>query len=396
MRVFPSFAAVALLAIAPCAQATHLVGGTGGLPDIGAALAIAAAGDVIVVQPGTYPHFAVSVGVTIRAATPGTVDVVFDPALVPAACWNNGYCAMLQGPTRFQLPPGATAHVVGLNFLPFTMWVNGPFNLVEISHWVHVVGGRVTCDACTFQADAAPALVATNGAAVHLQQCTLAVVAGPVLAALDASDANVTAVDCTVTGNGAGAALRLQSSVFHGTSVTLTGGTYPGGGGPAVQADAASALWIADATLRGGNGGGVCAVAGAANARIDRTVLLQPASCAGATAGHLLGVGRPQPLAAGMPFGLVFRTAPGGVVAVFASPGLATTPFAGVLAQPASLGLSGLIDAGTLIADAAGIASVSWAIPAVPALVDQTLWLQGLSGSTFPLELSPPVGGVVR
>lgn len=50
------------------AQATHLVG-PGGFAQIRDALAIAAPGDLILVQPGTYSQFFVQRGVTIRAVT---------------------------------------------------------------------------------------------------------------------------------------------------------------------------------------------------------------------------------------------------------------------------------------------------------------------------------------
>jgi hypothetical protein len=39
---------------------------------------------------------------------------------------------------------------------------------------------------------------------------------------------------------------------------------------------------------------------------------------------------------------------------------------------------------------------VSWPIPAGPGIVDLQLWFKGLSGWTFPLQASPPAGGVAR
>jgi hypothetical protein len=55
-------------------QTTRLVG-PAGLAQIRDALAISSPGDVIQVQPGTYAQFTVSIGVTIRALIPGTVNI---------------------------------------------------------------------------------------------------------------------------------------------------------------------------------------------------------------------------------------------------------------------------------------------------------------------------------
>jgi hypothetical protein len=51
---------------------------------------------------------------------------------------------------------------------------------------------------------------------------------------------------------------------------------------------------------------------------------------------------------------------------------------------------------GVVVADAQGIASASWLVPAGPQFVDRTLRLQGFSGFALPLQASPLVGGVVR
>ncbi|MCB9878804.1 MAG: hypothetical protein H6835_14510 [Planctomycetes bacterium] len=56
---------------AVCAQST-LVVGPGGFAQIRDAVAVAAPGDVVVMQPGVYAHFTAQVACTIRAAVPGT------------------------------------------------------------------------------------------------------------------------------------------------------------------------------------------------------------------------------------------------------------------------------------------------------------------------------------
>lgn len=86
-----------VVAVGLPAQTTHLVG-PGGLPQIRNALANAAPGDLIHVQPGTYAQFDANVGVTIRALVPGTVTIAYDIAFAPAGCSANPFCGVIEGP----------------------------------------------------------------------------------------------------------------------------------------------------------------------------------------------------------------------------------------------------------------------------------------------------------
>jgi hypothetical protein len=49
-----------------------------------------------------------------------------------------------------------------------------------------------------------------------------------------------------------------------------------------------------------------------------------------------------------------------------------------------------------LLGDASGLSAYSLSIPANPALRDLGVWLTGLEFATAPIQLSPPVGGVIR
>ena len=96
---------LAVAAVGLPAQTTHIVG-LGGLPQIRDALAIAAPGDTILVQPGTYAHFSATVGVQIRAQTAGSVQVQWNQAFAPG-CSSNPFCVltcMAPSRTRTALP----------------------------------------------------------------------------------------------------------------------------------------------------------------------------------------------------------------------------------------------------------------------------------------------------
>jgi hypothetical protein len=172
--------------------------------------------------------------------------------------------------------------------------------------------------------------------------------------------------------------------------VTSTANPLTGQAGPAVRGDAASAVWLSDCTLVGGAAG--CAIE-ATNGRHERCVLTPP--CTTLPSGFVLGVHRVAPLTNGAVFTVAFRLQPGMAVGVFAAPTFASQVHA-ELEQPLLLPASSAFASTVVIADAQGIASASWLVPAGPQFVDRTLWLQGFSGFAFPLQASPLVGGVVR
>jgi len=384
---------VALLTPAAAfAQTTHLVG-PGGFAQIRDALAVAAPGDVIEVQPGTYAHFTASIGVTIRAVTPGTVLVEYDMAFLPPGCGSSPACVAAEGPTRIAPPAGQVVNCIGLDFRP----TNLSFLFL---HRVLVTSGIATFDRCTLQAQNANAL-SVDGARVHLQQCTLAGVGtGGAAIALAANNAAVTAVRCSFTGSTSaslpGAAVRLRSSELQGSQLQLTGGAnlFGAPGAAALDLDASSAAWISDATLTGG--GTTCPVSvGGGTGRIDRSVLAPAGACSSLPTGLVVGADSTTPLQNGGPFTVDYRTDPNQLVLIFASTGLSYVPLPGITDQALTLDPGNLWLATALLSDATGFATVTWNMPAGQFL-DTSLFVVGVGLTPTLLALSPPVGGVIR
>jgi hypothetical protein len=356
----------------------------------------------VLIEPGTYAHFAASVGVTIRAVTPGTVTVAYDPAFAPSPCGLA--CAVAEGPTLLQPPSGQTLHVTDLLFADNTASVSGR----PVQHRV-LVSGRVTFDRCEIRS-VVFALRADN-ATVHLQDCTVAArggASGP--AAIIASNSDISIVGGSFYGAGApgqppssvaGVAILILGSRLQMSGAAAIGGT-PAPGGPgraAVAGTSSSSLWISDSTLTGGTGS--CAVVTQGGPlRLSRCTVLDGAGSSNCWASPIgspmLGVDRPEPLSPGSTFSLAFTTTPNNLVAVFANHTLGTINAPAVLAQPSWLAAGSSFPAGLMLADQNGEANVSWTIPAGPGIAGLSLWIQGVSGVNFPLETSPVVGGVAR
>ena len=401
MRITVSCLLAALAAAAP-AQTTRLVG-PAGLAQIRDALAISSPGDVIQVQPGTYAQFTASVGVTIRALMPGTVNIQYDANFAPPGCLGTSFYAIFQGPTFVSPPAGQAVHLVGLRFLPNVIVTTGM--PIAVRHRVSVSSGIATFDQCDLSATDIFAL-SVQDAAVHLQGCTLAAIGSNLKGhAMTATNAKVTATGCSFTGNSTtgvydqpGNGIRLSSTALQGSNLTVQGGSLLAGstGAAALSADGSCRVWISDSTLTGG--GSTCAVSpGGAAGRIDRSTL-SPAgpTCSSLPPGLVLGIERPQPLQNGAVFTLNHRTDPNAWVAVFVSPGLGDASAPGLLEQPVSLSPSSFWNAGLFVADPTGFVAAAWNIPAGPAFVDLQLWFQGVSGTTLPLQVSPVAGGIVR
>ncbi len=215
--------AVLTCATAVAAQTTHLVG-PGGFAQIRDALAVAAAGDRIDVQPGIYAHFTAALGVTIRALVPGTVRIEYFAQLAPPGCSSSPACLASEGPTRIAPPAGQVVHCIGLAFRPTTV----PLGFLALRHRVVVSSGTATFTDCTLQCDGLDALQVDN-ARVHLQGCTLASLGtGLPGCALAATTANVTAVATTFAGAPSaslpGSAVRLRSAELQGSQLHLSGG----------------------------------------------------------------------------------------------------------------------------------------------------------------------------
>jgi hypothetical protein len=382
------------VAVALPSQTTHLVG-PGGLAQIRDALAIAQPGDRIHVQPGTYAHFTATVGVTIRALAPGSVVVRYDTAYAPPTC---PFCVD-EGPTRFAIPAGQTAHVVGIHFEASAPTIV----FAPIFHRVEVQSGRVHFEDCILAARRFQALQIAQAAQVHLNATTVAGFGGPLsqgASGIRVLGGTLTAVGCQI-GGGAG------SSPVDGAGLGVSGGTVHlsdclliGGSGspfsytfPALQG--VGSAWLHGCVLQGGG----CAVNwGGTQPDFDDCTFTSPTNCGIPTGPFptLLGVAQATPPLLGAPFTLDWRTEPNGLVAVFASFGLGRLDLPGILAQPGWLDPANEFFVGALFADPSGAATTMFALPANPLLTDLELWFKGVSGFSFPLQSSVPAGGVLR
>lgn len=375
------------------AQATHLVG-PGGFAQIRDALAIAAPGDRIDVQPGVYAHFTAAVGVTIRAQLPGTVWIEYFAQLAPPGCSSNPTCLAAEGPTRIAPPVGQAVHCIGLVFRPTTV----PIGFLGLRHRVVVSSGTATFTDCTLQSDGLDTLQVDN-ARVHLQGCTLACLGtGLPGCALAATTANVTAVATTFAGSPSaslpGPAVRLRSAELQGSQLQLSGGSQLFGGphGAALDLDATSTAWLADTTLQSGGGG--CAVVGAGSGRLARSTWPVVPGCAILPTGPLVGIAATTPLQSGAPFAVALRAEPNQIVALFASSDLGHTALPGLTDQPVTLDLAHTWFTGAVLANASGLASVQWNVP--PGVGGLTLFVLGAGLQPATLTVSPSLGGVVR
>ena len=356
-------AVIAAFASSVPSQSTLTVG-PGAHPNVDAAIAAASPGDVVVVLPGAYPSFAVTKGVTIRPAVAGTVSFVspFFPTHISA-----------------QIPPGQTAHLAQLP-LPTLI----------------VTGGRLAAVDCTIGPNHVAVL---GGSLVVLEGCAVTTTLSVGSAIYVDQQSELVAVDTTVsfTPNvpiptaGTKSAVEVVGSRFRGSrlDVSVFNGPF-GTAGPAVRGDGASEVWLSDCTLLGGAGG--CALDGTAG-RHDRCVLTPP--CSTLPSGFILGAHRVSPLINGGVFAVDFTLQPGMAVGVFTAETFASQVYV-QLEQSLLLPAASAYPLAALVANPQGVASASWLVPAGPQFVDRTLWLQGFSGFTLPLQASPLVGGVVR
>jgi hypothetical protein len=293
-------------------------------------------------------------------------------------------------------------NVVGVHFVGN----EGSIPFGPARHRVVVSSGRVAFDSCELHASNTLVLSVGN-AAVHLQSC----IVNPTTAtfpplggtAIAAANADLTLIDCRVAGGQGGGVfppgegIHLSGGVLHGSNLEIYGGglVLPFAGPSAFAVNGSGSLWLADSQLIGG-----CPLQWSGQApQLSRCTLVGTSSSCPTVPtfpGFLLGVERPAPLQAGAPFDLRYRTEPNGFVAILASPSLGRLDLPGLLAQPLWLDGSQSFFAGIVLADGSGLATVSWPIPAGPGIVDLQLWFKGLSGWTFPLQASPPAGGVAR
>lgn len=378
MRIRPVLCLLPAFAVGIPAQ--HVVG-PGALPQISSALAIAAPGATIHVLPGTYAPFAVSIGCTIRALTPGTVTINPLGALVD---------------TTIAPPAGQTVHLVGLTFD-----VSNSLGSTT-STAVAITSGRVTLDQCTMTSPyAAPLRI--QDATVHLQGCVVSANAQVTThPGMHATNARVTAVDSTFRGSPVSFAflpnvgqpgVDLVGSMFHASDCEIRAGLVPWA--LALQA-AGGQVWVTDSVVSTYGGCAFNALGGAVVVIARCTLGNGLSVCTTPPSGDLLGVSRPAALQNGSTFALTYATVPNGYAAVFASQELDALTIPGLHAQTQWLGGPGIVNLGVVFADPQGHAGASWPIPAGTWLIDQPLWFQGVTGFALPLQLSPVAGGVIR
>ncbi|MBK8979890.1 MAG: hypothetical protein IPM29_28670 [Planctomycetes bacterium] len=381
------------------AQSVHVVGPTG-YAEIRDALAIAAPGDVIEVESGTYLDFACNVGVTIVARPGARVDV--------RVRFFAGF-----GTTSFRVPPGQLAAVRGLHF-------RNPGLLQDME--VHVLGGAVVFDACSFEGSLSIAqLLLVQDAAAWLRGCTaIAGYAPGPCPAVRALRSTVAAVDCTILGSDltvdgtlrAGDGIHATASALHLVRCIVTGGSanalcfYPPA--DAVRIESGVGSWIADSTLTGGNGycmlgGDALRNNGAVVVHLSRTKTVPgPGTPPGnATTGPIVATdlpglaSMPSSLQLGAQYVVDCRIAPGTPVVLLLGRTVPARSRSEVV-EPLWLAADAAGVLGLRVGDPLGIARFTTAVPAVPQLVGVVVSMQALAGIALPLHATPPVGGVVR
>src|SRR5262245_59427826 len=246
--VLRALASTVMLAALPAQSVLQV--GNGSYPDIGAAIAAAAPGDIIEVAAGAYPPFTLDKALTITAAPGARVAVLPSVALAP---------------TVLRPPLGTTARIVHIEF-------RNPWILLWAD--TRVERGTVWLQDCIceggYQSNAG--LRVTNATAV-LDRC---IVAGFGVAAggspgvsnhgLFADHAQAFASDCQFAGSTAGFDLSEGGSGIAANAATVQCARclVLGGHGeplcfyapaPAVRSTNGSVLSFADCSLQGGNGG---------------------------------------------------------------------------------------------------------------------------------------------
>lgn len=376
-RLSVLFAAVL---VAPAAAQAVLTVGPGGFPTIPSALAVAQPGAIVEIAPGTYPAFSCNVGVTLRASSPGAVviDLVSGNPFPPIGT-----------SVQFAAPAGQTIHVVGLAFL---LPAAGTF---ATTHPELFVASDAVFEDCTLAASggfANGSLRVASGGVVHLQHVTSH---GPLLVV----DGRATASQCAFTGAwvlGFPMAAAWVSGLLHASNSQFVGGasSYMSGGA-GVDVGAPGRLFATDCTIQRGAGNGPsCAVAGTGAVRLVRVASNSPA-CLPAPAASGLGARRAGPVVRGGTFAVDYRAEPLVPLGVHLSHALASVPLP-FTTQPWGAPLGGSFEVAFGLTDAGGQASFGFAIPNLPALAGLPVWLHGWSGWTFPLDVAPPVGGLVR
>ncbi|MEM7201858.1 MAG: hypothetical protein AAF628_16445 [Planctomycetota bacterium] len=396
-----SAAALVVALIAPLlpAQAHHVV--PDDFPDIQAAVDAAAPGDIVLVRFGVtpWPSFQVDKSLSIIG-------------------WNASYTAITtigltdpERPVLIDLEPGERVDLIGLEFIEASSSSGGVDGVV-------VRGGVVMMEDCRIKAGslATPGVIQVALRAeltdLHLLRTWVESNSGGI--AVWATNAKIHAASSRLFGGfAAPMGTMLQLSELRASGCIMLGGdTGVGTGGIGLFADAGSRAWLSGTSITGGFGsvGGAGIVnAGAAPIELARSGVEGglgfspgPASIGPVTFNaKLLGVHAGRRLAQvgtlrlGQWLTASFDGDAGEPLLLLAGVDLAQLPGTGLLAHSLDVAPPWLsVGAGVL--DSVGSFAFGTVLPNDPALYDQSVWLQGISGVAAPFAVSPVVGGVIR
>jgi hypothetical protein len=371
---------VAAFAVAALRAQTIWNVGPGGLPSIPAALAVASPGDIVDISPGVYPAFDCGIGVTLRASGTGTVRI----NMVTGFFGTDGISML------FAAPAGQTIHVVGIEFLFPPADISVPWTTPVLD--LQSAAALENCTLTSTAANARGSVRVGSGARVHLQNVATF---GPSLIV----DGAATAVQCDLRGPlvyGFTLPAVSVSGSFHASNCQLTGGASSlQAAGAGLRVLAGGSAWLCDCALQRGLAGmGGCAVAGAGSIQLVRCTTNTPA-CMPAPAAAGLGVQRLAPVVGGATCNIAYRSDPLFPVGVHVSFALDSVPLP-FAEQPWGAPLGGSYEVAFGLTDNLGDLTFPFAIPANPAFTGLPLWFHGWSGWSFPLQVAPAVGGLVR
>ncbi len=367
-----------VLAERAAAQAIHRVG-LGFAPTIQAAIDAAAPGDVVLIDAGVYPGFAVDKSLTITAVPSALVQVV------------------TAGTVSITLPPSGRVHLGGLDVQAGATSITGGIVSLERCTLRTVTGLRlVGCFAALRWSSA----LATNGSGVlvknahlHASDCTFSTAAGGVTGIVHgavkiAGVCTCSLSQCNLVGAWPNTVLLPYPSVaLHVAAVSaatervwvddcsLIGGFSPTGQlGPAVLSPASPA----PAPLRLHR----CAIAGAIKGAVN--------------VGPVTGLRTSVDMQIGATFTTTMLGEPGHLLILYLALDILGPGQVPQVEQPA-LGLIGLEILGFALADAQGTASFPVAVPNNVALRHLPVWWRGIDLlPVLPWQATPAFVTVVQ